>query len=300
MGDIEGTAGLRYYSALRASSYNNKKKRSAARGKKVDTYKLSLRDLFDVDANLTSDILLKDGSADRHAAAARAAGTTRMIVPGSTLKESASAARLASDFAADGNATALFATAGAHPFHATEELSTWGTEAISDQVRRLVDDDNGHIVAVGECGLDYSPSFPPPKEQKAVFEAQVSVACDLGLPLFLHERLAHDDFVRILRGAAGKLPPVLVHCFTGTGRELAEYLSMGFYISLSGIVCKPERGKHIREIIPSIPLDRLMVETDAPYLGFKGCRSRCANRKKLSLQTFLLRCLSSSNALLDV
>lgn len=132
--------------------------------------------------------------------------------------------------------------------------------------------------AVGECGLDYSPSFPPPAHQRAWFDAQLDLACALQKPLFLHERLAHDDFVDAIASCAarhsGYFPPAVVHCFTGSERELRAYVARDFYIGVTGFICKQTHGAALRDLVRLVPLERLVIETDAPYMGFPKCRRR--------------------------
>ena len=136
-------------------------------------------------------------------------------------------------------------------------------------------------VAIGETGLDYARSFSFGIDQKRAFEAHLEVARKLGLPLFLHERDAFEDFVDALDADAEK-PSIssaqdrgVVHCFSGGEREARAYLSRGLMLGISGIVCMPEKGRAIRSALAdgAIPLDRIMVETDAPYLLPRQARS---------------------------
>ncbi|GMH65308.1 hypothetical protein TrRE_jg9217 [Triparma retinervis] len=166
-------------------------------------------------------------------------------------------------------------TVGVHPYHASEapplsSLASKITECLSDDKLRP------YIAAVGETGLDYSEGFPPSSAQLPVFLAQVRLACAHGVPLFVHTRLAHEDTLSVLAKAKAEfssLPPVLVHCFTGTEAEVRDYLELGFYIGVTGFVNKAY-GAEVKDILSRriIPLDRLCIETDAPYMGFDGCR----------------------------
>ena len=109
--------------------------------------------------------------------------------------------------------------------------------------------------AVGECGLDYNRNYSSRKDQMQAFRAQVALAVELKLPLFLHEREAHDDLISVLDEfqLAGderqQLPPIVVHCFTGTSDEAAEYIQRGYYIGFTGTICKKERGAPLRDIL---------------------------------------------------
>ena len=122
------------------------------------------------------------------------------------------------------------------------------------------------VVAVGECGLDYFRNFSPPEEQRDAFRRQLGLAAETGLPVFLHQRDAHDDFLKILEQAMGKVSRAVAHCFTGGAEELGVYLDLGLYIGITGWVCDERRGGNLKNIVGKIPLDRLMIETDAPYL----------------------------------
>eukprot|EP01084_Bolivina_argentea_P057026 104271_1 len=150
---------------------------------------------------------------------------------------------------------------------------------LTDRLRNLA----AHPLAtcVGECGLDYTEGFPSREVQLPWFEAQVRLAFELGKPLFLHERLAHSDFCQVFddieaslpasNDKPSTLPPCLVHCFTGTKEELLEYLRRGFLIGISGFLLK-DKGVNMRDFLDVIPLNKLVIETDAPYLGFRNCR----------------------------
>nr|AIF71173.1 TatD related DNase [Globisporangium ultimum] len=220
-------------------------------------------DLFDFDCNLTHDDMVAD--VEMHMQHGAAAGVTEMLVPGATLEESQAAIDLCRKYP-----TQLFPTAGVHPYHALalptpEELATLSDLAQLEECR-----------AVGECGLDYSPSFPDAKLQQEWFKVQLDLACRLQKPLFLHERLAHDDFMALIKQCQQKFndyfPPVVVHCFTGNEQELREYVRQGFYIGITGFICKKEHGASLRAMVQHIPLQKLVIETDAPYMGFPKCR----------------------------
>ncbi|ETN83685.1 hydrolase, TatD family [Necator americanus] len=123
-------------------------------------------------------------------------------------------------------------------------------------------------VAVGECGLDFNRNFSPQDVQKDVFEKQVELACELNKPLFIHEREAHEDMVRILSSAGQSLPPTVIHCFTGTEEEAKKYVEMGLHIGLTGFLWKDRQPNGVQAALRNgvIPLDRLLIETDAPFM----------------------------------
>jgi TatD DNase family protein len=129
-------------------------------------------------------------------------------------------------------------------------------------------------VAAGECGLDFDRDFSPRRAQRAAFEAQLAIAAELGKPVFLHERAAHEEFVEILTAWRPKLRDAVVHCFTGERAALEAYLALDLHIGLTGWICDERRGRHLEAIVGLIPEGRLMVETDAPYIQPRDLRPR--------------------------
>lgn len=208
--------------------------------------------LIDIGANLTHDSFDRDRDAVLQRA--REAGVTRMIVTGASREHSPKALELAR-----AHPGVLFATAGVHPHHASEYTAECDAE-----MRAL--HAHAEVVAVGECGLDYFRDFSPRPMQRKAFEQQVQIAADIGKPLFLHQRDAHADFMAIMKAFEGQIGPAVVHCFTGTREELFDYLDRDWHIGITGWLCDERRGAHLRELVKSIPADRLMIETDAPYL----------------------------------
>ncbi|MEE8427672.1 MAG: TatD family hydrolase [Woeseiaceae bacterium] len=208
--------------------------------------------LIDIGVNLSHNNFDEDRDAVMKRAAT--AGVTRMVVTGSSDKSNEAALRLA-----DSHRTVLYATAGVHPHHASDYDDT--TDA---RIRELAARDA--VVAIGECGLDYCRNFSPRDAQLAAFRAQLEIAADEGLPVFLHQRDAHDDFIEILKPMLPRLPRAVAHCFTGEGESLRQYLAMDLYIGITGWICDERRGMHLQDIASIIPDDRLMIETDAPYL----------------------------------
>jgi len=222
-------------------------------------------ELIDIGANLAHDSF----DDDREAVLERAvdAGVTRMIVTGSSDDSNRRAAELA-----DSKPGTLFSTAGVHPHHAADY-----TDASDVLIRELVGHQN--VVAVGECGLDYFRNFSPREDQLRAFRAQLDIAIDTGMPVFLHQRDAHDDFVEVLEDTLPKLSRAVAHCFTGEHESLREYLAMGLYIGITGWICDERRGRHLYEIAGVIPDDRLMIETDAPYLLPRTLRPKPKTRR---------------------
>jgi TatD DNase family protein len=209
-------------------------------------------DLIDIGANLTHESFASDRAAVLERAAA--AGVRRQVVTGADLASSKAAALLAA-----AHPGVLWSTAGVHPHHA-QGYTTVQTE----QFRELLHAPS--VVAVGECGLDYFRDLSPRNAQRAAFTAQLDLALETRKPVFLHQRDAHADFLAILRDYAGTLAGGVAHCFTGGRDELEDYLSLGLSIGVTGWLCDERRGGALREAVPHIPLERLMIETDAPYL----------------------------------
>jgi TatD DNase family protein len=207
--------------------------------------------LVDIGVNLAHDSF--DADRDEVIGRARAAGVTRMIVTGSTLASSVAAVRLA------GTQPGLYATVGVHPHHATE-LSVADTPQLAALLQAP------RAVAVGECGLDFFRDFSPRDRQEEAFRLQLALAMDTGRPVFLHQRDAHDRFVAILDECGARLPRGVAHCFTGGPDELRDYLDRGLHIGVTGWICDERRGDALRAAARFLPLDRVMVETDAPYL----------------------------------
>jgi len=221
--------------------------------------------LVDIGINLTHESY--DADRDAVLARARGAGVGWMIVTGATLPGSAAAAQLAA-----AHPDCLAATAGIHPHHAAECTR----EAIA-QLRSLLA--RPCMVAGGECGLDYFRMIAPAPVQEAAFRSQVELAIELGLPLFLHCREAHADFVRILRSYSKQLPRSVVHCFTGTVAEVLECLALDLYVGITGWICDERRGQHLDAVVREIPPDRLLVETDGPYLLPRDLTPRPRDRR---------------------
>jgi len=208
--------------------------------------------LIDIGANLAHDSF--DEDRDDMMLRAADAGVARMIVTGSSDTSNVQAAALA-----EAHAGVLFATAGVHPHHASDY-----TDESDKLIRSLVDKDA--VVAVGECGLDYFRNFSPREAQLSAFKSQLAIARETGMPVFLHQRDAHDDFVELLEPALPDISRAVAHCFTGEHESLREYLALGLYIGITGWICDERRGKHLHDIVEIIPDDKLLIETDAPYL----------------------------------
>ena len=221
--------------------------------------------LVDIGANLTHESFDRDR--DAVLARAREAGVAQMVVTGASREHSPLALQLAR-----AHPGVLFATAGVHPHHATEY-----TDECDAEMRAL----HAHpeVVAVGECGLDYFRDFSPRPAQRKAFERQLQIGVDTGKPLFLHQRDAHADFMAVMKDFDGKLGAAVVHCFTGSRKEMFDYLDQDWHIGITGWLCDERRGLHLRELVPSIPANRLMMETDAPYLLPRTVKPQPSHRR---------------------
>ncbi|MEO6263672.1 MAG: TatD family hydrolase [Luteimonas sp.] len=208
--------------------------------------------LIDIGANLGHDSF--DHDRDAVLQRAREAGVAQLVVTGASREGSPKALQLAQQ-----HPGFLYATAGVHPHHASEY-----SDECDAELRAL----HAHpqVVAVGECGLDYFRDFSPRPAQRRAFERQLQITVDTGKPLFLHQRDAHDDLIAMMKNFDGRLGPAVVHCFTGNRKELFDCLDQDWHIGITGWLCDERRGLHLRELVQHIPADRLMLETDAPYL----------------------------------
>lgn len=184
---------------------------------------------------------------------ARAAGVARQIITGTNLTSSHHALTIAQQY------PDLYCTAGLHPHQASEFSPT-----LLSEIRQLAADKR--VRAVGETGLDFNRDFSPRPMQERAFTEQLGLATELNLPAFLHQRDAHERFLGILKEHRDALTKVVVHCFTGNKNELFDYLDLDCHIGITGWICDPRRGLELQDIVANVPLNRLMVETDSPYL----------------------------------
>lgn len=221
--------------------------------------------LIDIGLNLTHDSFAAD--LDAVLQRAQAAGVQRMIVTGSDVEHSRSAFHLVEKYP-----DMLRSTAGVHPHHAANYRNT-----DRGVLQKLSSDPL--TVAVGECGLDYFRNFSPHADQERVFRLQLELAVEVRKPVFLHQRDAHDEFIAILRDYLPRLSGGVAHCFTGDAAQARDYLDMGLYIGVTGWICDERRGESLREAVGHIPLDRLVIETDAPYLLPRDLKPKPASHR---------------------
>ena len=221
--------------------------------------------LLDIGANLADSSFGSDR--EQVIERALAAGVTQMIVTGGSLQGSHDALGVAR-----GRPGTLFSTAGVHPHHASEYEA--GT---TDELRTLAREPE--VVAIGECGLDFYRDLSPRPAQLVALEAQIALSAELDMPLFLHERDASEAMLEVLTRTRPSIPRAVVHCFTGGPDELRAYLALDLHIGITGWICDERRGQRLREAARLIPLDRLMLETDAPYLMPRTIRPRPKTRR---------------------
>lgn len=220
---------------------------------------------IDIAVNLLGSALEPDIATIVKAAAEQ--GVSPLIVIGSDLTESAAAIELCQQYPKQ-----LYCTAGVHPHHA----SSWNKQSSSLQADLC---QTPQVVAVGECGLDYNRDFSPRLAQRQAFSAQLALAVDLQLPVLMHEREADEDFIAILREYRPQLAGALLHCFTGTHSQMEAYIDLDLHLGITGWVCDERRGQELAQLVPFIPQNRILIETDSPYLLPRSMRPKPKSNK---------------------
>jgi TatD DNase family protein len=235
--------------------------------------------LVDIGANLTHPAFHED--LPDVLARARQAGVTAIVVTGTSVAESLNALKTSNAYPAT-----VYATAGVHPHHAREcDATTIAALRVLAQQPR--------VVAIGECGLDFNRNYSPHPDQEKCFLAQLELAVELRKPLFLHSRDAFPRFFNVLSEYKDKITKAVAHCFTGEKAELHSYLDLGLYIGITGWICDERRGAHLLELVRDIPADRLLLETDSPYLAPRDLRPRPrARRNEPSFLPHILRTIA--------
>jgi len=207
--------------------------------------------LFDSHCHL--DDRAFDPDFDAVVSRAREAGVAGIMIVGIDYQSSQKAVRIAK------SGGGFYAAVGVHP-HDAKECS----DAVLNRLRDL--SENNHVKAWGEIGLDYNRMFSPKAVQEKWFERQLEIATELGLPVILHERDTRGRLMEMLSAFGLSRNEAVVHCFSGTSGELKAYVNAGFYIGVTGILTLTDRGSELGKMISTVPTDRLLVETDAPYL----------------------------------
>ena len=207
---------------------------------------------IDIGVNLTHDQLLDN--IDKVINDMIDANVNNAIITSSCIDETYKALEIIDKYP-----SIFYTTVGFHPHNAKEFK-----ESNISIIKKLLD--NKDVVAIGECGLDFYREYSTKREQVNCFENHLSLASETKKPLFLHERDAFNDFYDMLKNHCDDLQNFVVHCFTGNKSNLIKYLDIGAYIGLTGWLTDTNRGSHLKDIIKFIPHDRIMIETDAPYL----------------------------------
>ncbi len=212
----------------------------------------SMTQYIDIGANLTASAFQHD--LDQVIERAVCASVTKMVVTGTSVADSLRAIDLAQQYD-----TVCYATAGLHPHHAAD----FSIDLLSE-LKQICQ--QKQVVAVGECGLDFNRNYATRKDQLRAFEAQLELAAECGKPVFLHQRDAHADFLSIMKNYRPALKNAVAHCFTDGPDEVQAYLELDMYIGITGWITDERRGQALQAAVKSIPLNRIMLETDAPYL----------------------------------
>ena len=221
---------------------------------------------IDIGANLTSKKFKND--LENVLAESAAAGLSQIVLTGSSEQNSVESSKICQR-----HPGFLYSTAGIHPHDASTYDPVRTTKTLEDLFRL------DHVVAVGECGLDFNRDFSPRDKQRDCFAAHLELASNNGLPLFLHERDAFDTFYSMMKEARGQISRAVVHCFTGSLENAKAYLDLDLHLGISGWICDERRGKHLRDVVKEIPVNRLMLETDCPYLAPRDYRPRISRNE---------------------
>lgn len=252
-------------------------------GQTNDGQRMSVHhNLVDIGANLTHPAFHAD--LPEVLAHAQRNGVGTIIVTGTSVEASRAAHELARRH------PGLYSTAGVHPHEAAR-----CDAATLTALRALLAE--AKVVAVGESGLDFNRNYSPHPDQETCFVAQLELACEIGKPLFLHSRDAHPRFADILHSYRDRLPPAVAHCFTGGADELRAYLELDLYVGITGWICDERRGKHLLELVREIPANRLLLETDAPYLTPRDLHPQPrARRNEPAFLPHILRALARARS----
>ena len=197
-------------------------------------------------------------------------GIAKLILTGTSVEETTAVIELCHRYNKQ-FPNMLYATAGIHP----HEAKTFNTGSIKE-LKTLSSDPC--VVAIGEAGLDFHRNISTPEQQTLAFEQQIELAIDCGKPLFLHDRDASKRQLEIIRFYIDHISAAVIHCFTGDKKTLFNYLDLDLFIGITGWICDERRGTGLQKIVHNIPLDRLMIETDSPYLLPRNLPEKPKNR----------------------
>ena len=259
--------------------------------------------MIDIGVNLTNKRFDKD--LETVIVNAKGVGVQQLIVTGTNLLESEQALKLAKaypDF--------LYSTAGVHP----HDAKTFNNETYT-QLKALAS--QPEVKAIGECGLDFNRNYSTPADQEYAFIQQLELAVECQLPVFMHERDANQRFIELLTPYIKQLPSAVVHCFTGNQEELERCLTLDLHIGITGWICDERRGGHLLDLVKMIPSNRLMIETDSPYLLPRSMRPKpkssrnepkylpfiaqtIADARQQDLQAFILATRKTTNTFFNL
>lgn len=259
--------------------------------------------MIDIGVNLTNSRFDKD--LDSVISNAQQAGVKQLIVTGTNLIESEHALTLAK-----AHPGFIFSTAGVHP----HDAKTFNEDTLN-RLKALTL--QPQVKAIGECGLDFNRNFSTPIEQEKAFIQQLELAVECQLPVFMHERDANERFIELLTPYVSQLPNAVLHCFTGSQEELERCLALDLHIGITGWICDERRGQHLLELVNLIPENRLMIETDSPYLLPRSMRPKpkssrnepkylpyiaetIANARQQDLQEFIIETEKTSQAFFNL
>lgn len=221
--------------------------------------------MIDIGVNLTNQAFAAD--LDEVIARAQSQRVDPLIVTGTNIASSRAAVALCKRYPGR-----LWCTAGVHPHDAATAAGDWlaELEALAQATA---------VRAIGETGLDFNRNYSPPADQHSVFRAQLELAARVRLPVFVHDRDSGGEVARHLSEHRASLAAVIMHCFTGTAAELDRYLDLDCYIGITGWICDERRGTTLAAIAAQIPDDRLLIESDAPYLLPRTIQPRPRTRR---------------------
>ena len=223
--------------------------------------------LIDIGVNLSNKRF--EGDMEDVLKRAQQADVSKLVLTGTSIAESNAVVALCEQYS-EHFPHMLYATCGIHP-HDADSLKS---DSI-DKLRVLAS--RPQVLAIGETGLDFNRNFSSPKAQQLAFEAQLELAIELNMPLFMHERDAAQRQLQILRHYRDQITEGVIHCFTGDKKTLYSYLDLDLHIGITGWICDERRGVELKKIVDNIPLERLMIETDAPYLLPRNMSSKPSN-----------------------
>ena len=232
---------------------------------KAQTKKMKNMMLVDIGANLTHQSFELDYTEVLENAECE--GVSHIIITGTDLVTSEAGASLASRKPA-----LLSSTVGIHPHNASKT-----NPKQLEHLTQLIE--HNKVVAIGETGLDYNRNYSPKKDQLKMFEYHLELAKNFDKPLFLHQRDSHEDFLPLLKRYRPYIAGGVVHCFTDNEESLLEYLELDMHIGITGWICDERRGQNLQKIVHNIPLNRLLLETDAPYLLPRSIKPKPKNRR---------------------